>query len=445
MDVIEIDAASNNGVDNIRELRESVKYPPAAGKKKVYIIDEVHMLSAGAFNALLKTLEEPPGDVMFILATTEPQKLPATILSRCMKLDFRRVPEEELAKGMKEICKKEGVDIADDALKLVAVNADGSVRDGLSILDQCISMGSAKVSRKDVLEFLGASGEEVFIELTDYINSGKTEEALLLVNRVLSDGKEVRRFLKDWMGHYRNLMISQFMKNNRDMLNMSIENAERVRFQSEGMGLIEIRNGILALSEAVADARWSSQPRVLLELCVVRLSEGVMLASQRKVSEAKISQQVETHKGVARKENPQEQIIEKKISVQNGENSASQENFSKSGAEPMSDEKKFDLLKIWKKVFEEGEAAKGSFNLIRTGTELIDIGTDTFTVMTSNANVKRYVEKNRTALEVLMGKHAGKHRKLKILEGESDVRHRPDVEEVRKQASELLGINVEIK
>ena len=138
MDVIEIDAASNNGVDNIRELRESVKYPPTVGRKKVYIIDEVHMLSSGAFNALLKTLEEPPENVMFILATTDPEKLPQTVLSRCMRLDFKRVPAQVIMDNMKAICTKNGVDITDGALRLLASNADGSVRDSLSILEQCM-------------------------------------------------------------------------------------------------------------------------------------------------------------------------------------------------------------------------------------------------------------------------------------------------------------------
>ena len=145
LDVIEIDAASNNGVDNIRELRESVKYPPAAGRKKVYIIDEVHMLSSGAYNALLKTLEEPPEYVVFILATTEPHRLPATILSRCMRLDFKRVPERKLIKGMADICLREGIEAEENALRIIAANADGSVRDGLSILDQCISGAEGKL------------------------------------------------------------------------------------------------------------------------------------------------------------------------------------------------------------------------------------------------------------------------------------------------------------
>ena len=172
MDLIEIDAASNNGINDIRELRESVNFPPAVGRKKVYIIDEVHMLSKEAFNGFLKTLEEPPENVMFILATTEPQKLPQTILSRCIRMDFRRVSEADLETRMKEICQRKGIEIDEDALKLVATNADGSVRDGLTLLEQCISGREGKVTRDDVLDALGAVGEETYIDMTNAIADG---------------------------------------------------------------------------------------------------------------------------------------------------------------------------------------------------------------------------------------------------------------------------------
>ena len=169
------------------------------------------MLSSGAFNALLKTLEEPPENVMFILATTEPQKLPATILSRCLRLDFRRVPEKVLLEGMKSICVSMGIRIEDRALALVAANADGSVRDGLSILDQCLSAGSMDISREDVLEILGTAGEEIFMEITDAVMRHNAAEALMILDRVLADGKDVRQFMKDWMTHYRNLLITKFV------------------------------------------------------------------------------------------------------------------------------------------------------------------------------------------------------------------------------------------
>ena len=272
MDVIEIDAASNNGVDNIRELRESVKYPPAVGRCKVYIIDEVHMLSTGAFNALLKTLEEPPENVMFILATTEAQKLPATILSRCLRLDFKRVPEKTLRQGMRDICGQMDVKISEAALGLIAANADGSVRDALSLLDQCISSGEKAVSRDHVIDILGTAGEEIFVEMTDLVIRHQVAEALLLLDRVMADGKDVRQFMKDWVAHFRSLLMTKFIKNPEDILNMSSENVERIRTQSEETDLAFINDSIIKLSQTLSDAKWSTQPRILLELCIVKLS-----------------------------------------------------------------------------------------------------------------------------------------------------------------------------
>ena len=220
MDVIEIDAASNNGVENIRELRESVKYPPAVGRKKVYIIDEVHMLSTGAFNALLKTLEEPPEHVMFILATTEPQKLPPTILSRCMRLDFRRVPQRVIADDMRKICQQRGVNITEDALRLLANSADGSVRDGLSILDQVLAGGDKEIDRERVREYVGTIGEDFFIDLTELVSLKKSAEALVLLNGVLQEGKDVKQLMKDWVSHYRSLLITKFVKDAEDLNNI---------------------------------------------------------------------------------------------------------------------------------------------------------------------------------------------------------------------------------
>ena len=271
LDVIEIDAASNNSVDDIRELRESVKYPPAVGRMKVYIIDEVHMLSTEAFNALLKTLEEPPEYVTFILATTEVHKLPATVLSRCMRLDFRRVPESVLIRGMADICAKIGIDVSEDALRIIAANADGSVRDGLSILDQCISGRDNQVTAEEVLEFLGASGDEDFIEITELVRRKKTEEAIVFLDGILSDGKDVRQFMRDWISHYRNLLMVRFMRNPETVVNMSAENIERIRRQAAVMELEDINRGIMELSSKADEARWSTQPRILLELAIVRL------------------------------------------------------------------------------------------------------------------------------------------------------------------------------
>ncbi len=274
MDVIEIDAASNNGVDNIRELRESVKYPPAVGRNKVYIIDEVHMLSTGAFNALLKTLEEPPENVVFILATTEPQKLPATILSRCMRLDFRRVSEKTIADNMRMICEARGLEADEAALALIAVNADGSVRDSLSILEQCISTGETRITRDDVAEMLGTAGEDVMIELTDLVMKADMSSALLLLDSAINSGRDVKQFMKEWLAHFRNLLMAKYIQDPESALNMSLENVERVRKQSTEISTDLLNRGITELTKTISESRWSAQPRVMLEMCIVRLGVG---------------------------------------------------------------------------------------------------------------------------------------------------------------------------
>jgi DNA polymerase-3 subunit gamma/tau len=272
VDVIEIDAASNNGVENIRELRESVKYPPSVGRRKVYIVDEVHMLSKGAFNALLKTLEEPPENVMFVLATTERQTLPATILSRCLRLDFKRVPAEAIKRGMRDICAELGVGVTEEALALLASNADGSVRDGLSLLDQCVSGGTNEVTRETVLELLGSPGEEHLIALTDMVFGRDVSAALLLLDRLLAEGRDERQLIKDWIEHFRNLMLLEHLKNPEDSLNMSVENIEKLKEQSGRLSPSFINDSIFALAGTLHDARWSTQPRVLLEVGIVRMA-----------------------------------------------------------------------------------------------------------------------------------------------------------------------------
>jgi DNA polymerase-3 subunit gamma/tau len=272
MDVIEIDAASNNGVENIRELRESVKYPPSVGRRKVYIVDEVHMLSAGAFNALLKTLEEPPEDVMFVLATTERHKLPATILSRCLRLDFRRVPAETIKNGMRGVCAELGVGVTEEALSLLASNADGSVRDALSLLDQCVCAVSEEVTRDVVLELLGGPGEEQLASLTDMVYAGDVSGALLRLDRLLSEGKDERQLIKDWIEHFRNLMLLKHLEKPEDVLNMSVENIDMLKEQCGRLSPSFINDSIFALAGTLNDARWSARPRVLLEVGIIRIA-----------------------------------------------------------------------------------------------------------------------------------------------------------------------------
>lgn len=272
VDVIEIDAASNNGVDNIRELKESVKYPPSAGRTKVYIIDEVHMLSKGAFNALLKTLEEPPENVMFILATTESNKLPATILSRCLRFDFRRVPAPDIMKYMKEICTESKMAIDDEALALLASNSDGSVRDGLSILEQCMSAAENEITRDLVLAVIGSPGDQKIASLTEEVMNGNTAAALILLDEILAEGKEERRIMEDWIEYYRCALIIKHVSKPETVLNRSLENIDVIRRQSEMMTAEFINDSIYELSKILNDSRWSSHPRIMLEMYIIEMA-----------------------------------------------------------------------------------------------------------------------------------------------------------------------------
>ncbi|MCI9640196.1 MAG: DNA polymerase III subunit gamma/tau [Emergencia sp.] len=462
MDVIEIDAASNNGVDNIRELRESVKYPPAVGRKKVYIIDEVHMLSTGAFNALLKTLEEPPENVIFILATTDPQKLPQTILSRCMRLDFKRVPEKVLIDHMGRICAEKGIEITERALRLLAANADGSVRDGLSILDQCLSAGDRKLDRDIILEFLGTVSEEFFINLTDKVSLHDVAGALVILDEALQEGKDVKQLMKDWMSHYRSLLITKYIKNAEDMLNMSTENIEKLRDQSGQISLDEINSGIVTLSRTINDARYSSQPRILLELAIVTIASGlteaapigksvrqVQQASVRPQGQPQMAQPAPVGAATAPLQQPQAASVQAAASAQvvleeNGAGNALQQ-------QPQTVQiPNYDLDEIWERIFEEGEDIKGSFNLIRTGAVLAEINESQFKVIAQNAFTKQYVESNQQQICQLMEKITGKNLKLVCKTEEQNEEVSPHRQEAEQLASEVrskldLGVDITIK
>ena len=272
VDVIELDAASNNGVDDIRAITDLVKYPPTVGRYKVYIIDEVHMLSQGAENAFLKTLEEPPEYAIFILATTDPQKVRATIRSRCMQLNFRRVSEDELIEGMRRICVKKGIDAADDALGTIASRADGSVRDALSLLEQCMAGGDKQLDKSTVLEYTGAAGEDFYLALTDAVESKDLGKALLYIDEIIRRGKDAKQILKDWLEHYRNLMVVKYVKKAERVVSASPENIERLRAQAAGIDNAGLEKAIRLLSEYINLGRFSDRPRILLETAAVRLS-----------------------------------------------------------------------------------------------------------------------------------------------------------------------------
>jgi len=274
VDVIELDAASNNGVDDLRAIIEMVKYPPAVGRYKVYIIDEVHMLSTAAENAFLKTLEEPPEHAIFILATTDPQKVRSTIRSRCMQLNFRRVTEEELVEGMKRICAKRGIHATDDALSTIASRADGSVRDALSILEQCTAAGDKELNRAAVLEYTGAAGADFFLALTGAVIAGDAGKALVYIDEIIRRGKDPRQIMKDWLKHMRDLMIVKYVGRAERIVGSSGENISRLRAQAELTDAVFIEKAIRLISEYINLGRYSERPRILLETAAVRLASS---------------------------------------------------------------------------------------------------------------------------------------------------------------------------
>lgn len=277
MNVIEIDAASNNGVDNIREIVEEVSYSPAEGNYKVYIIDEVHMLSIGAFNALLKTLEEPPSYVIFILATTEVHKLPITILSRCQRYDFKRISIDTIADRMRQLTEVENVQVEDKALRYIAKTADGSMRDALSLLDQCIAFHLGQELTYDkVLDVLGAVDTEVFSHLLRNILDRNVLGCVRLLEEIVMQGRELTQFVTDFTWYLRNLMLVQASDNLEDVIDMSTDNLKRLKEEAALADMEQIVRYIRIFSELSGQIRYAAQKRILVEIALIKLCKPEM-------------------------------------------------------------------------------------------------------------------------------------------------------------------------
>ncbi|RDY22529.1 DNA polymerase III subunit gamma/tau [Romboutsia maritimum] len=273
MDVVEIDAASNNSVDDIRELRENVKYSPTKSKYKVYIIDEVHMLSQGAFNALLKTLEEPPSYIIFILATTEPHKIPATILSRCQRFDFKRVTVKDMMLRMKNICEEEEIEAEDKALNLIARNSQGALRDALSILDQCISFGDNKVLYKDAVELLGTVNVEQLFKMSQNIIDQNTKESLQDLNEFVIWGKDIKQLINDLIDHFRNLMVCKVSNELDEIISLPEEIIDKFKLQSKKVDTNDLIRILNILSVTQDTMKTASNPRVLAEVTMMKIAQ----------------------------------------------------------------------------------------------------------------------------------------------------------------------------
>ncbi|MGH8003686.1 MAG: DNA polymerase III subunit gamma/tau, partial [Limisphaerales bacterium] len=271
LDVIEIDGASHNSVDDVRELNENVRYATAGGYR-IYIIDEVHMLSGAAFNALLKTLEEPPAHAVFVLATTEVSKIPATILSRCQRFDFRRIPPPALSTTLQNICSKEGIEIEPEALAILVRKADGSLRDGLSLLDQVWTLSGGKIAKESVEQALGLIGLEIFFDLTDAFAQKDAARALSVFDRVVEKGADIEDFLDQLLYHLRNLLVARLKRHTGELLGLS--ETERQEYVKRAEQFAE--GDILRMMKAVSDLKLNlsrlADPKILVEAELVKLA-----------------------------------------------------------------------------------------------------------------------------------------------------------------------------
>lgn len=271
-DVVEIDAASNNGVDNIRDLREEANYTPSRGKYRVYIIDEVHMLSTGAFNALLKTLEEPPAHVIFILATTEVHKLPATILSRCQRFDFKRIQPETMSVRLKQVAQLEGMELDDDAAILIARIADGALRDGLSILDQCAGR-SKKIDSALVSEVAGLAGREALYKLTDCICTQNSSSAMTVISELYQNSYDMERLCVEMINHLRNFLIVKTVKDSRGLIICTDDEYNSIILSAENFTLENVIFALDLFQDALTKIKTGANARVELEMAFVKLCE----------------------------------------------------------------------------------------------------------------------------------------------------------------------------
>ncbi len=269
MDVYEMDAASNNGVDAIRNLREEVIYTPAGCKYKVYIIDEVHMLTIQAFNALLKTLEEPPEHALFILATTEPQKIPQTILSRCQRYDFKRIGVDDIAGRLKKVAAAEGINATEDAFELIAEIGDGSMRDALSVLDRCSAFGE-ELRRENVSEIVGIVDERVLFDITEDVISNNVSGAIAKLDGLLNMGKDVLTFFEDYIEHLRSVLLCNECEKPEKVLEKSPEAIEKYKSQAEKLTATQLIYGITVLNEYHGRAKSMAIPRIAAEVALIK-------------------------------------------------------------------------------------------------------------------------------------------------------------------------------
>lgn len=447
MDVFEIDAASNRGIDEIRELRETVKFAPVEGKYKVYIIDEVHMLTQEAFNALLKTLEEPPAHVVFILATTEPHKIPATIHSRCQRYDFRKIPVNDMIKHLTYIAKESGISVKEAALRLIAIHADGGLRDALSILDQCSAMSDAEIDASDVRQLLGLVGHEWIYKLMDEIIACQVEAAFITLNDILALGKDIRQVLVELALYCRNVML---FKAAPDLQSLQDCSEDPQFLKKHGvLNQEEIIQMIETCQDTIERSKRSTAPRIdaemaLLSLCrrnqqnVSSLLERIerlenILANR--VTDGKTNYQLSADHSAARsslhpaivvhqpaaystiagggelKDSPQQGIIENQQQESGSSSSVDKNSIQKTEIASEQSSVTKDIGQVWDAVLKELIAnGKRSVHACISQGKLVELNNTTAVIAFTSAFPKERTQKEdyRTIIENLIARIIGK-------------------------------------
>ncbi len=422
VDVIEMDAASNRGITDVREIKESVKYPPAVGRKKVYIIDEVHMLTTPAFNALLKTLEEPPENIIFILATTDPEQLPQTILSRCQRMDFKRLSHAMLVEYYSKICESRGIELKKGAADIIATSADGSVRDGLSLLEQSLASGEKVITEDIVNLYGGAVSQKFLIDLTNCVLKGDVAGGIVSINSQIEDGKESGQILKDWIRHFRNLMVAKVVDNPSTVINLSSESVGKIVESCKGLPYENICDGLKILAEADKDSRSSAQPRIFLDLALMKLSslfnekkivnpggsdslearQGVMrlsptdtISSESRQQFSKTETKEQQADSAAKQQSPIDDEIEKSVESESNREASSekaekQKNDNLDSTEEMEDAENMD--DVWASICEMVVKERPSIGTLKQRAKINNISQNTITIEAENEITAKRLE-----------------------------------------------------
>jgi DNA polymerase-3 subunit gamma/tau len=451
MDILEIDAASNNGVDEIRELRDKIHYPPSIGKYRVYIIDEVHMLSIGAFNALLKTLEEPPSHALFILATTEQQKLPATILSRCQRYNFKRIAANVISEQLTTIAEAKGVGIDMPAKGLIAYWAEGGLRDAISLLDQCLTFTEDTVTEDTVLQVLGTANRQFVFALTDDLLQGKMAGLLEKINQLVEEGKDMRVFIKDLTNHLRNVMIARFVPDCSELFSVDATIAKAYQAQAKQAGEERLLRAVEQLTLLEGLLRYTAQPRILMEVAFLKIchpeDEVSLVAvndritqiekklSNLSVADLSASTNLTIEKMPVEPKRPMDSG--KKIAKEATKQAVSEEKISQAEPQVQLD----DVIDQWKKVLQDVKKKQmGTYVLLSSATVMAN-GPD---IIIEFPNEKSFCAEairkpdNLELIQQSFQQHAGKELRIKV-----EVASNLPKEEIRVKPVAKPSINVQ--